>query len=121
MPFTTLSIGGFRMEPSASRAACARRCADGTASDVEPMRLRQVGVIGHDAEVGREDDAGQVSLVRAAMRQALRGLRRVRPQADRALRIGQEDGQRGAPGAGADDADLIGHAAEDISDATILD
>ena len=79
------------------------------------MRLGEVGVIGHHADVRREDDARQVSLVRARMRQALGGVGGARPEADRALRIGQEDGEGGAPGTGADDPDLVGHAAENIS------
>ena len=81
----------------------------------EPMRLGEVGVIGRDAEIRREDDAGQISVVRALVGELLGRLGRMRPEADRALRIGQEHGQGRAPRARTDDADLIGHAAEDIS------
>ncbi len=77
----------------------------------EAVWLGEVGVIGHDAKVGREDDAGEVPLVRALVRQLLRRLARVGPEADRPLRVGEEHGKGGSPGAGADDADLIGHVA----------
>ena len=79
------------------------------------MRLAEMVVIGHDAQVRREGHSGQVALVRARVGQALGAVDGVGPQADRALRIGQEDGESGSPGACADDSDLVGHVAEDSS------
>ena len=79
------------------------------------MWLGEIGVIGHHADTWREGDAGEVSLVRAGMREALRSVRRSRPQADRPLCIGEEDGQGGAPRTRPENSDLVGHAAEDSS------
>src|SRR5687767_6253215 len=73
------------------------------------MRLGQVRVIGHDADVGWEDDPRQVSVVRSRLRQPLPRLGRMGAQAHWALGIGEEDRQGGAPGAGADDPDLVAH------------
>ena len=52
-----------------SNAGCAQVCR-GDGEDEEAVRLGEIGVIGHDAEVRREDDPGQVSLVGALVRQA---------------------------------------------------
>ena len=103
------AIGQVRTQAPERRAEVRRR--DGR--EIEPVRLGQVRVVGRDAQVRRERDAGQVVRVLAPVRELLGRLGAVGPEAHRALCVGEHDRQRRSPRPGADHPDLVAHASED--------
>jgi hypothetical protein len=58
----------------------------------KPVRLGEIALIGHDAKVGRKDHAGEVSVVRTRVREPLSVLGCMGPEADGALRLGEQNG-----------------------------
>ena len=62
---------GIRMERRRQAPKGAAEVGGRGSQHEEPMRLGEVGVIGRDAKVRREDDAGQISVVRALVGELL--------------------------------------------------